>query len=114
MFRTHSETWLVSDHPVRSSKEASRYFIDVASTPPLGGGEYPADQFELNSGVAAARPVSQEELEVPQELPCFFDNVFRVGHSPLTEEGWTRHQEDVAKPPLRSGRRAEPAQARAK
>src|SRR2546426_5677569 len=32
----------------------------------------------------------------------------------LPEEGWPRHQEDIAKPPLRSGRRAEPAQARAK
>src|SRR5258705_13693858 len=42
VFRTHSEIWLASDHPVRSSKEASRYFLDVASTPPLGGGEYPA------------------------------------------------------------------------
>src|SRR2546425_7012890 len=40
VFRTHSEIWLVSDHPVRSSKVASRYFLEVASTPPLGGGEY--------------------------------------------------------------------------
>src|SRR4051794_21039172 len=32
--RTHAEIWLVSDHPVRSLKEASRYFFDVASTPP--------------------------------------------------------------------------------
>src|SRR6266568_3369828 len=30
-----------SDHPVRSdNKEASRYFVEVASTPPLRGGEY--------------------------------------------------------------------------
>src|SRR6266478_6082421 len=44
MFRTHSEIWLVSDHPVRSSKEASRYLPDVAATPPLGGGEYLAQK----------------------------------------------------------------------
>src|SRR3989442_8246361 len=41
VFRTHSEIWLVSDHPLPSSKEASRYFLYVAATPPLGGGEYP-------------------------------------------------------------------------
>src|SRR2546425_966928 len=40
VFRTHSEIWLVSDHPVRSSNDASRYLFDVAATPPLGGGEY--------------------------------------------------------------------------
>ena len=28
-----------SHHPVRSTKEASRYFIDVAATPPRRGGE---------------------------------------------------------------------------
>ena len=32
----------------------------------------------------------------------------------LTEEGWLRHQEDVAKPPKRRRRRTESAQARAK
>src|SRR5438093_11742438 len=42
VFRTHSEIRLVSDHPVRSSKEASRNLLDVASTPPLQGGECPA------------------------------------------------------------------------
>src|SRR2546426_368765 len=47
-------------------------------------------------------------------LLVFFDKVFRVDTPLLTEEEWTRPQEDVAKPPLRSGRRAEPAQARAK
>src|SRR6266704_1230274 len=30
----------------------------------------------------------------------------------LPEEGWLRHKEDVAKPPKRRRRRAEPAQAR--
>src|SRR6266705_776816 len=44
MFRTHSEIWLVSDHPVRSPKEASRYLLTVAATPPLGGGEYLAQK----------------------------------------------------------------------
>src|SRR5439155_1176050 len=44
MSKTHSETVGVSDHPVRSSKVAARYFLDVASTPPLGGGECAAPQ----------------------------------------------------------------------
>src|SRR3989442_4299875 len=43
-FGMRFETRLVSDHPVRSSKEASRYLLDVASTPPLGGGEYLAQR----------------------------------------------------------------------
>jgi len=33
-FKTHSEARIVGDHRVRSLKEASRHFIDVASTPP--------------------------------------------------------------------------------
>src|SRR5438132_10369897 len=33
-FKTNSEARLVSDHPVRSIKEASRHLLDVASTPP--------------------------------------------------------------------------------
>src|SRR5205823_6856491 len=28
------------DHPVRSGKESSRYFLDVAATPPRGGGDF--------------------------------------------------------------------------
>ena len=30
----------IPDHPVRSVKEASRLLIDVASTPPISGGEW--------------------------------------------------------------------------
>src|SRR5206468_855592 len=44
-------------------------------------------------------------------LLVFLQKFFGQDTPLLTEEGWTRHQEDVAKPPLRSGRRAEPAQA---
>src|SRR5262249_56343001 len=31
---THKSNFAVSDHPGRSSKEASRHFLDVAFTPP--------------------------------------------------------------------------------
>src|SRR5262245_47897221 len=34
----HTETFLVNDHPGRSSEEASRHFLSVASTPPHEGG----------------------------------------------------------------------------
>ena len=33
----HSETWLESDHPGRSKKEASQHFFDLAATPPREG-----------------------------------------------------------------------------
>ena len=37
----HTYGCLVSDHPGRSlSKVASQHFLEVASTPPLQGGEY--------------------------------------------------------------------------
>jgi hypothetical protein len=31
---THKSHSVVSDHPVRSNREASRHFLNVASTPP--------------------------------------------------------------------------------
>src|SRR5262249_29212624 len=34
VLKMHSETFCVSDLPVRSFKEASRHFLEVASTPP--------------------------------------------------------------------------------
>ena len=36
-FKTHSEATVVSDHPVRSTKEASRHLLDVVATPPYEG-----------------------------------------------------------------------------
>src|SRR5437879_5460357 len=38
-FKTHSETSLASDHPVRACSERDHFF-DGAATPPLQGGEY--------------------------------------------------------------------------
>src|SRR5215471_17081489 len=40
----HSETWLESDHPGRSKKEASRHFLALAATPPHEEGITPARQ----------------------------------------------------------------------
>src|SRR5215470_5693274 len=42
--RMHSETWLESDHPGRSKKEASRHFLALAATPPHEEGITPARQ----------------------------------------------------------------------
>jgi hypothetical protein len=39
-------------HPGRSIKEASRYFIEVAATPPRRGGEIPAGAKFLRRSVA--------------------------------------------------------------
>src|SRR4029450_6835582 len=36
----HSETWLVSDHPVCAASVASRFFLYGAATPPSQGGEW--------------------------------------------------------------------------
>src|SRR5947209_2667841 len=38
-FKTHSETYLVSDHPVRAVFETGPFF-EGADSPPLQGGEY--------------------------------------------------------------------------
>jgi hypothetical protein len=49
MFRTQSETWCVSDHPVRDFGTGP--FFDVAATPPFQGGEFPPAS---NSAAVAA------------------------------------------------------------
>ena len=51
----HSETWLESDHPGRSRKEASQHFLDVAATPPHEEGTTQARQ-----GAASIVARSQE------------------------------------------------------
>jgi len=54
--RMHSETCLVSDHPVRSTKVASQHFIDVAATPPLEEGR-------------ATSPLQMSKLQTPALTP---------------------------------------------
>src|SRR5437870_3531900 len=53
-FKTHSETSLASDHPVRAGSERDHFF-DGAATPPLQGGEYA----RLNSFTASMAPLQK-------------------------------------------------------
>ena len=71
----HTENWLVSDHPVRSNKEASRRFLNVASTPPHEEGTTLAQKSsrtggstEKNSQLLAARPLCLCVFVVPYLL----------------------------------------------
>src|SRR3989441_9732013 len=52
VFKTHSEIWLVCDHPVYAAFEGSRHLPSGAAAPPLGGREYPARRsFSKKSGI---------------------------------------------------------------
>src|SRR5205085_9252009 len=52
-FKTHSETSLASDHPVRAFSERDHFF-DGAATPPLQGGEICPPEFIHSFCTAAA------------------------------------------------------------
>src|SRR2546426_7352358 len=56
-FKTHSETSLASDHPVRACSERDHFF-DGAATPPLQGGEYA----RLNSFTASMTDLTETGL----------------------------------------------------
>ena len=68
----HTENWLVSDHPVRSNKEASRHFLNVASTPPHEEGT-PLAQHKGLGGSQMYRPANSDLPNLFQASLLFID-----------------------------------------